>query len=45
MKATKKAMQSKLDYQLLRGTQDWTLFEKLFKFIEKHDFTALERFC
>jgi uncharacterized protein YfiM (DUF2279 family) len=45
MKATKKTMQAKLDYQLLRGTQDWELFEKLFKFVQKHDFTALERFC
>jgi uncharacterized protein YfiM (DUF2279 family) len=45
MKATKKTMQAKLDYQLLRGTQDWELFEKLFKFVQKHDFTALERCC
>ena len=41
----KREVQSKVDYQILKGTQDWSLLELLFDHVSRMNSQALIRFC
>lgn len=45
LKAAKKTMQSQINYQLLKGTQDWNLLELLFDYVSRADNKALLEYC
>lgn len=45
LKAVKNTVQSQVNYQILKGTQDWALLELLFDYVSRSDCKALVGYC